>query len=198
MKDIISQIDAAIFAGLGNVGHFHGLCRLIVGDDKAGTYPIKVDKNAYKVAPDDKYELAIYHRLIDSGIVLDEDTSFGRKNSKKNNQKIRTIVIIDQKSNIEISDVYNAIPDKLFIDGYKSIYVDSEVSLDVNQEQVWVAEWAEAYKDKRQMRYFVYALEYTCEFIKCSTLCTVPSTTPVVDTSNALLYDDGNCVQYSN
>lgn len=166
MKDIIAIIDQSIFDQVG-FGKFYGLCELVI-DDKEANYPRTLTKPAEKVTPNDRYELAIYHRLMDSPITLDEVTSFGRRGSRKSAQTIRTIVIIDRdKSNLDISDIYESIPEKMELSGYKSVYAHTDMKLDSNFIDVFESEWGNAYKDKIQMRYKIYALEYVVDVIKC-------------------------------
>src|SRR6478609_7526893 len=165
MKEIIEAIDIATATSLGEPCKFYGLCEQTI-DDQSDKYPRTLADKPEKVTPNDKFELAIYHRLLNGTVAPDEDLSFGREKTKKNVQMIRTIVIIHDKCRLFIEDVYNALPEKLTITGFQTVYVNSEISLNNNQDQVWVDEWAEAYK-KYQVRYRIYALEYTVEYIKC-------------------------------
>jgi hypothetical protein len=165
MKEIIEAIDTATATSLGEPCKFYGLCQQTI-DDQEGNYPRTLADKPEKVTPNDKHELAIYHRLLNGSIAEDGDLSFGRSKTKKNNQTIRTIVIIHDKCRIFIEDIINALPEKLTITDYQTVYVSSEISLNTNQDQIWVDEWAEAYK-KYQVRYRIYALEYIVEYIKC-------------------------------
>lgn len=164
MKEIIDLMDQRIFERLG-VGKFYGLCKLTI--DKNDTYPRTDNKTPEKVAPNDKYPLAIYHRLLDASIAENEEVSFGRIRKKQNAQQIRTIVLIDVKSNVTIEEVYNAIPEEVILCDYKSIWIPAEISLSFNQEAIREEEWGTAYADKFALRYNLYALEYTIETIKC-------------------------------
>ncbi len=169
MNAIIDEIDKALTSSLGN-GKYYGLCKLVI-DDSGTTYPVTEQDTKKKVTPDDLHKLAIYHRRLDSSINPDEVNSFGRTPTKRNDQKIRTVVIIKEDSGIEIEDVYNALPDFVTLDGYKSVFVQSDVSLIVDHDAVWTTEWDKAYKDKYQVRFKIYALEYIIEYITCTNVC---------------------------
>ncbi len=169
MKDIVDEIDKALVSSIGK-GKYYGLCKLVI--DSNETYPVTDGITREKVTPNDLYKLAIYHRRLDSSINPDEDNSFGRTLRKRNDQKLRTVVLIEEKSGITIEDVYNALPDFLTIeDKYKSIHIQSDISLIFDHDAVWETEWPAAYKDKYQLRYKVYALEYIVEYITCENVC---------------------------
>lgn len=165
MKEIIDAIDVATDVNLDEPCKYYGLCDQTI-DDQAERYPRTQGDRPEKVTPNDKFELAIYHRRLEGSINEDELLSFGRSKTKKNTQRIRTIVIIHDKCRVFIEDVINALPEKLVVENYKTVYVGVDISLNTNQDQVWVDEWAEAYK-KYQVRYKIYALEYTVEYVKC-------------------------------
>lgn len=167
MKNIIDAIDQRTFELLG-VGKFYGLCTLVVDADRSENYPrTDVPTGAEKVTPNDKYPVAIYHRLLEGGLEENTDISFGRSIKKQNNQRIRTIVIIDFKSNVSISEVYEAIPEEVILCDYKSVLIPGDMGLITDQNSLWEQEWSTAYKDKYQMRYKIYALEYAIQYVKC-------------------------------
>lgn len=165
MKEIIDWIDNRMYERLG-VGKFYGLCKLIT--DGSELYPRTVATKPEKVTPNDKYSLALYHRLIDASLVENEEISFGRSRKKQNNQRIRTVVMIEEKSEVDISDVYEAIPEEIILCDYKSVWIPADMSLIVDHDAVWTQEFGEANKDKYVMKYRLYALEYTIETVKCN------------------------------
>ena len=164
MKEIIDLMDQRIFELLG-VGKFYGVCKIT--SSQSEIFPRTDNTKPEKVAPNDKYPVAIYHRLLDGSIADNEDLSFGRTKKRQNVQQIRTIVILDTKSDVTIEDVYEAIPDEVILCDYKSIWINSEINLNYNQNSIREEEWGTAYADKFEMRFNLYALEYSIEYIKC-------------------------------
>lgn len=169
MIDLINDIDETVFTCLGR-GKSYGLCRLIE-DDKGAMYPVTVsdgpDGNK-KVTPEDKWKIVWYHRLINSDVSASEDLSFGRSIHAQVAQRVRTVVVVAISEGQDvINEIISALPDDVENVDYKYIQVGKEISLIVDQKSIWEAEWGNAYKDKHQMRYYLYALEYSIDYIKC-------------------------------
>lgn len=139
----------------------------MIFDKNQTYYPITADNE--KVFPNDQYDVAWYHRLLNANPEESEEYSFGRKSSVDVNQSIRTVFIseIDLGDDL-VLDFINAMPDKLEFSGYKFIEVSKDISLNRDSGQVWTDEWDNSYRDKYQMIYHIYAIEWTLNYIKCS------------------------------
>lgn len=174
MVDIINHIEGEIHECIGD-GEFKGLCRLLTDDQGAvypATYPDDAGKHV-KVTPDDRHHILVYHRLLDGDVEASETFSFGRTMSMQNNQKVRMVVLVhfSEGENI-IDNIINAIPDEVLASDienvdYKSILTSDAVTLIRDRDSIWTAEWGNAYKDKYQMRYNIYAVEYSINYIRC-------------------------------
>ena len=167
MTDLIDHINTTTETCLGLGGKYYGLCRLLK-DDKGAVYPVTYLDNI-KVTPNDKYDLLVYHRLINSETEESEMHSFGRSSAVMNNQRIRTIVVVKfSEGETVIDDFINALPDKIVNLDYRFVELSKNISLIRDVQSIWETEWGNAYDDKYQMRFNLYALEYTLEYIKCS------------------------------
>lgn len=167
MKEIINHIDRTIEAEI--VGKYYGLAQL-VQDDQGAVYPRTIGAEAVKITPNDRYKVLIYHRLIDGAIEDSEEFSFGRYPSRLNAQRIRTVILVDIKKDPEeliIDRIIDLMPEKVLNDSYKYVSISNEMELRRDAHANWDAEWSNAYKDKYQMLYNIYALEYTIDYIKC-------------------------------
>lgn len=168
MKHLIQNIDTTLESCIEDV-KFYGLCHLLE-DDSENPYPATVELNATKAVPDDDYETTIYHRLLDSDFAPLEEIPFGRRTTKRNTQRIRTVIFtkitIDDDGD-HINHIINALPDKMVVDGYENVFVGGEVSLIRDRATIWEEEFGEAYKDKWQAVYHIYAIEYDLLYTKC-------------------------------
>lgn len=171
MRDIIDYIDAQLHECFPEAQAF-GICHLIA-DDQSEKYPSTLEENAIKVSPNDKYEVLYYHRLLDADAQADEDLSFGRKKTVVNSQPIRTVIFIRMKEDdlSIIEDFINALPETFELDEspstYKKLNVTREVNLIRDSTAIWEDEFSEAYKDKYQKVWNIYALEYSIQIAKC-------------------------------
>lgn len=169
MTEIIDFIDSEIFTCLGK-GKYYGLCRLVQANNEI--YPVTVKEPSKRISVDDKWNLTWYHRLLENSPEEDEDQTFGRKVAIRNQQQVRTVVIIDLKEGESlIDDFVNGLPDSIdetliTEEDYRFIQVMKGIS-GQRGDTVWEAEFGEAYKDKYQMRFNIYALEYNIDYIKC-------------------------------
>lgn len=165
MTDLIDHIDEQIKTCIGAGIKTFGLCHLI--EDDNGVYPATVGKEGIKVAPDNNFNVLIYHRLLNGSIEPREDLSFGRKVTGQTNQRMRMVVFIDISEQALIDDIINALPDVFEIDDYQYCNVSGSIDLIRDSVAVWSEEFSEAYKSRFQKRFHVYAVEYTLEYIKC-------------------------------
>jgi len=167
MKEILKNIDEAIDACTENV-KYYGLCHQLE-DDSESVYPATVELQAEKAVPDDSYDITIYHRLLDGDYAPVEEVPFGRNRYNRNTQRVRTVVFIKIgiETDTEIEDIINALPDKTVVDGYDNVLVSGEISLIRDRSAIWEEEYGDAYKDKYQAVYHLYALEYDIIYTKC-------------------------------
>lgn len=179
MSDLIDYIDELIHDCIGD-GEFHGLCRLLQ-DDQGEVYPATYPDSAgkfIKVTPNDRHTVVTYHRLLDGAFEDSETFSFGRTMSVENKQLVRMVVLVhfDEGESV-IDNIINALPDQMTPSDignadYKSVIVGPAITLIRDRDSIWTTEWGNAYKDKYQMRYNIYAIEYTISYIKCPSCVT--------------------------
>jgi hypothetical protein len=164
MTDLIENIDCAICSCVAGLNH--GLARLIL-DDKGPHYPIRVKDNK-KVTPEDKFKVMWYHRLLDASPADSEFLSFGRTFARLTDQRIRMVVVseISLGEGVIDSMIYT-LPEKISLSAYRYAHTGSDFTLIRDQQSIWETEWGNAYKDKYQMRYNLYALEYSLQYEKC-------------------------------
>ncbi len=169
MKDLIDYIDQSIKDCINEVNSF-GLCHLLHGDNEQ--YPATVENQAIKATPNDKFKINIYHRLVNGVIDPREDLSFGRSVTGQNNQKLRTVIFIklDQEDLSLIDNIINALPDVFepAPDGYRQVFASKNITLIRDRDAIWTEEFSDAYKDRYQLKFLIYALEYDLSYIKCS------------------------------
>lgn len=166
MTDLIEHIDNQIKACIKEA-RMYGICHIVQGDNEQ--YPCTLEERSeYKAVPDNRFLVTIYHRLLNGNLDEREDLSFGKNPTRQTNQQIRTVVFIKMSEPLNrIDDIINAIPDIIEDDCYKSINVSKEVTLIRDAAAIWAAEFGDAYADKYQKEFNVYALEYNLEYIKC-------------------------------
>lgn len=166
MNDIINYIDGQIKTCIGEVRVF-GLCHLLKGDNES--FPSTVDRNAEKVIPDDRFLITLYHRVLAGNYDPSEELSFGRLITAQNNQRIRMVVFIKMgELQSRIDDIINSLPDVFNLDGYRQLSVSKNISLIRDRDAIWEDEYSGAYKDKYQMKFHIYAVEYDIQYIKCN------------------------------
>lgn len=167
MKEILKNIDEAIGNCTEDV-KFYGLCHQLE-DDSESVYPATVELDAEKAVPDDNYEVTIYHRLLDSDYAPIDEVPFGRNRIKRTTQRVRTVVLIKMgiDTDNQILDIINSVPDRTIVEGYDKVLIGTDISLIRDRSAIWEDEYGEAYKDKYQAVYHVYAFEYDIIFTKC-------------------------------
>lgn len=171
MTEIIDYINeqftgSTVFAGV----HVNGICKLIVKGDQLHPVNILDDK---QVAPNDRFDGIIYHRLLNDTITDSPDDSFGSVMEKQHAQIIRTVVLIDRKKGEGWIDLLvNLIPK--MIDGltnYKRVDIGT-ITKNTDQDAIFNTEFSESGYEKHRAKYLIYALEYSLEYIRClDTVC---------------------------
>lgn len=84
------------------------------------------------------------------------------------------VVLVDlSEGETVIDSIINAIPDHITqtdLDSvdYKSVTIDPSMTLIRDRANIWSTEWGTAYADKYQLRYNLYALEYSINYIRCN------------------------------
>ncbi len=164
LANIVTSINESINGCFGSARVF-GICHLV--EDDSSTYPSTKLKKGEKVTPDDKYDVTIYHRLLNTEFEHNEDFSFGRSKTFISNQKIRTVLIFDLESETTAEDIANSIPDEIELSGFEFVNVNKNMTLIKDSDAVWEDEYSEAYRDKYVKRYNIYALEYDLNYLKC-------------------------------
>jgi phage anti-repressor protein len=176
MIDIVDHIDKAILCCL--TGKSWGLCRQLL-DDKGEIYPAtyEMKQGRYeKVTPYDKYRVQWFHRLNDSSLGDSETYSFGRTLTKINSTQVRTILLSEFALNeTPLNSMLDAMVDFMSpvssnitqLSDYKFVEFGDSINVSRNRTEIWNAEFSNAYRDKYQMRYNIYAIEFTIDYIKC-------------------------------
>lgn len=163
ISSINDGIDNCLTAGTSKL---YGICHLV--DDDNSKYPSTKLKQGEKVTPDDRYQIIIYHRLLNSEFEHSEEMSFGRTKTIVSNQNIRTVLIFDLESETTAEDIANSIPDDIALTGFEFVNIDKNMTLIKDSDSVWEDEYSESYKDKYVKRYNIYALEYRIQYLKCA------------------------------
>lgn len=165
MVELIDYIDDQIKSCIPECDQY-GLCHLLNGDNE--TFPATVEKNAKKVSFDDRFDVVTYHRLLNGSIEPREDASFGKTITPQNNQRVRLVVATKLGEDTRIDDIINALPDSFDMDDYGFVNVSQNITLIRDREAVWNIEFPQAYRDKYQMKWNLYAVEYDLQYIKCN------------------------------
>jgi len=169
LADIFTSINSRLSDCFSDLKAYN-ICHLV--NDDSGIYPSTKRKNGEKVTPNDKFQIVIYHRLLNSEFEESEEFSFGRKKTFRSNQNIRTVLIFDLESETKPEDIANTIPDDLEISGFEFVNISKNMSLNKDSNAVWEDEYGESYKDKYVKRYNIYALEYQIQYLKCPVCAT--------------------------
>lgn len=168
MTDLLDYIDDQIQASCTQDIKFYGLCHLI-GDDNANPYPATYEQQSEKVSPDDRYIITIYHRLLDGNLDPREEVPFGKSVVIQPSQRVRTVVFIKMnQSHSKIDEIVHSLPDTFEVDGYSFANVSKSINLLRDQNAIWEDEFGDAYKDKMIKEFYLYALEYDLQYVKCS------------------------------
>lgn len=171
MTEIIDYIDHQIKTCIGEARCI-GLCHQI-DNEEGNVYPTQFKRRSEMVTPDDRFNITIYHRLVDGDIAPREDVPFGRNVVPLTEQTIRTVVFVKMELGHDvILDIINSLPNRGEIDGFKNMVISKEISLSRNQKEIWEDEYGNNYDDKYIKLYLIYALEYNVQFVKCN-VCTV-------------------------
>lgn len=170
MKSILDEVDRQINATLNNQGvKAYGLCKQAIKSDQV--HPVTWDEQK-QVAVNDKYLCAYFHRLLDDILSEDiEEFAFGRSYKARHNHKVRTVVIVKHnKQQVQddwIDKFIDAIPLQITIDGFKFINLSQDMNKIVDFDGVYKAEFGDDEYEKRILPYYVYALEWTVDYMTC-------------------------------
>lgn len=177
MTEIIDYINEQFTADSICAGvHINGICKLVKKSDQPHPVSILDDK---QVAPNDRYDGIIYHRLGNDAIQDAPDDSFGSIIEKIHAQQVRTVVMIDRSKGEGWIDrlinlIPKLIPDADLVDGlenYKRVDVGN-IAKNTDQDAIFNTEFGETSYEKHRMKYLIYALEFNVEYIRClETVC---------------------------
>lgn len=166
MIAIIDEINRVINLAECSKGVLmNGICELATKSDQP--HPVSVpDKK--QVAPNDKFEAVVYHRLLNDVATDDPDNSFGSKVYKKHSQIVRTVVMAKMAKGKDWIDTFiDAIPDTIDgLTGYKFVNINT-INKNTNQDEIFNTEFGESGYEKHRLSYNIYALESTVEYIYC-------------------------------
>lgn len=172
MTELIDYIDSQIKSCLGIEEKFQGLAEQ--KESQSETYPYVIEnKKERRIAPNDLYDVQIYHRLLNGNSNVDEAESWGRKKARRHENIVRMVVILKTAlGESYIDDIITALPDKIVISGYHVAECGEEVNKIVDHAAISEQEFGEAWTDKINIHKFnLYAIEYQLEYIQCN-VCT--------------------------
>lgn len=166
MNAIIAEINRTVNLDECSKGvQLNGICELAVKSDQP--HPVSIPEKK-QVAPDDRYEAVVYHRLLNDVATDDLDNSFGSRVYKKHAQIVRTVVLAKMAKGKDWIDKFiDAMPE--VIDGltnYKLVNINT-INKNTNQDEIFNTEFGEGNYEKHRLSYNIYALEYTVEYIYC-------------------------------
>jgi len=121
MTEIIDYINEQLNASeVCNGFNLNGICKLVTKTDQPHPVNILDDK---QIAPNDRYDGIVYHRLLNDTITDAPDDSFGSVLEKQHSQIVRTVVMVKRKKGEGwIDDLINLIPKTIdTITDYKRI-----------------------------------------------------------------------------
>jgi hypothetical protein len=153
----------------------YGICELLHGNNEVFPgilSPVSSPPgraSASKVIPSTAHSITIYHRLLTGDPLPSEEHSFGKKITVEFKQKVRTVIFVKiQERDDVLEDIINALPDTLpAVSGYSSAYLSKSISLIRDRDAIWDTEYSEGYRDKYQLLFQIYALEFDLIYTKC-------------------------------
>jgi hypothetical protein len=166
MLEIIENINSTIEASSISKGvKTYGICKLVTKENQPHPVAIADDK---QVAPNDRWEGIIYHRLLNDAITESEEHSFGSRTEKLHNQQIRTVVMIKRiKTENWIDDLINVLPRQINgLTDYRLVNIGA-ITKNTDQDTIFNTEFGQSGYEKHRMTYLIYALEYSIEYIRC-------------------------------
>lgn len=167
MTEIIDYINARFNESSVCKGvQIFAICKLVTKTDQPHPISIADDK---QVAPSDRHEGQIYHRLLNDVAADDPDNSFGKVIQKRHAQQIRTVVMVKRlKGENWIDKLINLIPRNIEgLTDYKLVDIGS-VSKNTDQDTIFKTEFGDSSYEKHRMTHLIYALEYNIEYIRCA------------------------------
>ncbi len=164
MTELLDYIDCQVKTCVSGIMQF-GLCHLLEGDNEK--YPATVAKRAKKAVPDERFNVCTYQRLLNGSYEDREDASFGKSVTVQNTQKVRMVIFVKLVNEGIIDNIINSLPDSFVVDGYGYSNVGKNITLIRDRAAIWNDEFTDAYRDKYQMIWHIYAIEYDLEYIKC-------------------------------
>jgi hypothetical protein len=165
MVELIDYIDTQIKNCITEAKQF-GLCRLV--EDTNDKYPATVERQATKAAPDDRFDVLMYHRALGGSPDERPDLSFGKYPVRQNQQRVRTVVFVKMGNDNRIDDIINAYPQTWKTTNYYNAFVGDGMTLIRDSNAIWNEEFSEAYRDRYQAKWLIYAIEFDIFYIKCS------------------------------
>ncbi len=168
MTDICNQIDLSISSTLETGGiKFYGFCQQIFKANQP--FPTTIPDNK-EAAINDRYNGITYYRLISTTPINQPiDFQWGNKLNDVFRAKLRNIVALKTKVYDEqwIYDYNNAIPNWLYMTGYKMVDIQNNGSINNDQLVVKNQEFGTNMDEKHFIPWNIYAIEYDVDFIKC-------------------------------
>lgn len=166
MTEIIDYInDVFSDSQVCNGVNVNGICKLVLKNDQPHPVSVLDDK---QVAPNDRYDGIIYHRILNDAITDDPDNSFGDTIEKRHAQQVRTVVIVKRQNGEGwIDQLINLIPRNIDgIEDYKLVDIGG-IAKNTDQPVIFNTEFGENSYEKHRIPYMIYALEYNIEYIRC-------------------------------
>lgn len=165
MTELLDYIDNTIKNCITEVKQF-GLCHLLDSDNER--YPATLGKQGKKVTPDDRFKVVMYHRLLAGSPDERPDLSFGKNPVRQNDQRVRSVVFVKLDDDSRIDDIVNAYPGDFETTNYYFANVSSNMTLIRDRDAIWNEEFSQSYKDRYQLIWNIYAIEFDLQYIKCN------------------------------
>jgi len=125
--------------------------------------------NREQVSINDRYNFITWIR-IPNPITYEgvEGWSFGKSEARVGTLPLKIIIAhkIDLGENV-VFDFVNSIPSKFTVPGYQYVFVNDKPAVDTDHESVSSTEFGNISYDKHRLKWNVYAITLTIEFLEC-------------------------------
>lgn len=175
IQDIVTSINNTLQDCLGiEESYFYNIARVInVNND---IYPVTAaNGRSFKICPNDKENLKIYHKITSFGFEENRDFSFGRSKTYTVNSSAKMIVIMksalsDVKPAYVPENFGHLIPQKIVLEDYKSITTQIQ-SVSTDHDFIVNREWKRNDYDKHKCKFQVFEVNYNIRALTCKLSC---------------------------
>lgn len=178
MTEIIQAIDDWTNTNFPDLERkIWGFCELAhrhnKGDNSIGDQPVPMTINGTtdrkQVSLDDRYQFITWMRIPGRIQVNPNDEwSFGLKESRFNTVGIRWVIAhrVELGENL-IYSLVDAFPEKLAVDGFQFAFVNPNIEIDYDHENIYLTELGKTVYEKHRFPWNLYVINLNVEFIVC-------------------------------